>query len=91
MKSIMGKTGENAGPDALRERVRSGWQGQGVTAPARAGRAVRRRWLPGLITACALTLGVVDGHNSGIGGGCFMTLRLADGRVITLGKNSSVH
>ena len=34
--------------------------------------------------ACALTLGVVDGHNSGIGGGCFMTLRLADGRVLTL-------
>ena len=34
--------------------------------------------------ACALTLGVVDGHNSGIGGGCFMTLRLADGRVVTL-------
>lgn len=34
--------------------------------------------------ACALTLGVVDGHNSGIGGGCFMTLRLADGRILTL-------
>lgn len=34
--------------------------------------------------ACALTLGVVDGHNSGLGGGCFMTLRLADGRLITL-------
>jgi gamma-glutamyltranspeptidase/glutathione hydrolase len=34
--------------------------------------------------ACALTLGVVDGHNSGIGGGCFMTLRLADGRLLTL-------
>lgn len=34
--------------------------------------------------ACALTLGVVDGHNSGIGGGCFMTLRLADGRLIAL-------
>jgi len=34
--------------------------------------------------ACALTLGIVDGHNSGLGGGCFMTLRLADGRLITL-------
>ena len=34
--------------------------------------------------ACALTLGVVDGHNSGIGGGCFMTLRLADGRILAL-------
>jgi len=27
----------------------------------------------------ALTLGVVDGHNSGIGGGCFMLIRLPDG------------
>ncbi len=34
--------------------------------------------------ACALTLGVVDGHNSGIGGGCFLTIRLADGRIVTL-------
>ena len=34
--------------------------------------------------ACALTLGVVDGHNSGLGGGCFMTVRLAGGRLITL-------
>ena len=57
MKSSMGETGENAGPHALRDRVRCGWQGQGVTAPARAGLAVRRRWLCGLITACALTLG----------------------------------
>src|SRR5437016_5555722 len=29
--------------------------------------------------AAALTLGVVDGHNSGIGGGCFILIRLADG------------
>ncbi len=34
--------------------------------------------------ATALTLGVVDGHNSGIGGGCFMLIRLADGRIIAL-------
>lgn len=31
-----------------------------------------------------LTLGVVDGHNSGIGGGCFMLVRMADGRVIAI-------
>ena len=31
--------------------------------------------------AAALVLGVVDGHNSGIGGGCLVLLRLADGRV----------
>lgn len=29
--------------------------------------------------AAALTLGVVDGHNSGIGGGCFILIRHADG------------
>lgn len=34
--------------------------------------------------AAGLTLGVVDGHNSGIGGGCFILLRLADGRLICL-------
>ncbi|MFM7207057.1 MAG: gamma-glutamyltransferase [Planctomycetaceae bacterium] len=34
--------------------------------------------------AAGLTLGVVDGHNSGIGGGCFMLIRLADGRLICL-------
>jgi gamma-glutamyltranspeptidase/glutathione hydrolase len=34
--------------------------------------------------ATALTLGVVDGHNSGIGGGCFMLVRLADGRIFAL-------
>jgi gamma-glutamyltranspeptidase / glutathione hydrolase len=34
--------------------------------------------------ACMLTLGVVDGHNSGIGGGCFMVIRLADGTMVAL-------
>ena len=34
--------------------------------------------------ACALTLGIVDGHDSGIGGGCFMLIRLADGRLVAL-------
>jgi gamma-glutamyltranspeptidase/glutathione hydrolase len=31
--------------------------------------------------AAALTLGVVDGHNSGIGGGCFFVIRAADGTL----------
>ena len=34
--------------------------------------------------AAGLTLGVVDGHNSGIGGGCFFLVRLADGRTFCL-------
>ena len=29
--------------------------------------------------AAGLTLGVVDGHNSGIGGGCFFVIHAADG------------
>jgi gamma-glutamyltranspeptidase/glutathione hydrolase len=34
--------------------------------------------------AVALMLGVVDGHNSGIGGGCFMLIRLANGEFVAL-------
>ena len=34
--------------------------------------------------AAAFMLGVVDGHNSGVGGGCFMLIRTADGRTIAL-------
>ena len=34
--------------------------------------------------AIALTLGVVDGHNSGIGGGCFMLIRRANGEFVAL-------
>lgn len=34
--------------------------------------------------AAAFTLGVVDGHNSGIGGGCFAVVRLADGTVLAV-------
>jgi gamma-glutamyltranspeptidase/glutathione hydrolase len=34
--------------------------------------------------AAALTLGVVDGHNSGIGGGCFFLVRTARGSIIAI-------
>src|SRR5215212_5617963 len=34
--------------------------------------------------AAALTLGVVDGHNSGLGGGCFMLIRTATGHFVAL-------
>lgn len=32
----------------------------------------------------ALTLGVVDGHNSGIGGGCFLLIRGPDGKITAI-------
>lgn len=34
--------------------------------------------------AAAFTLGVVDGHNSGIGGGCFILVRLANGKIFAI-------
>src|SRR4051812_1689833 len=34
--------------------------------------------------AAALTLGVIDGHNSGIGGGCFLLIRKADGQFLAI-------
>jgi gamma-glutamyltranspeptidase/glutathione hydrolase len=36
------------------------------------------------IVAAALTLGVVDGQNSGIGGGCFLLIRTARGAVVAI-------
>lgn len=34
--------------------------------------------------AAALTLGVVDSHNSGLGGGCFLLIRLPDGLFVAI-------
>jgi gamma-glutamyltranspeptidase/glutathione hydrolase len=34
--------------------------------------------------AAALTLGVVDTHNSGIGGGCFILIRQPDGSIVAI-------
>ncbi len=34
--------------------------------------------------AAALTLGVVDGHNSGLGGGCFILVRTASGELVAI-------
>ncbi|MDW8310549.1 MAG: gamma-glutamyltransferase, partial [Verrucomicrobiales bacterium] len=34
--------------------------------------------------AVGLTLGVVDGYNSGIGGGCFLLIRLANGKFVAI-------
>jgi gamma-glutamyltranspeptidase/glutathione hydrolase len=50
----------------------------GIDAYRRGGNAVDAA------VAAALMLGVVDGHNSGIGGGCLAVVRLADGRLLAL-------
>jgi gamma-glutamyltranspeptidase/glutathione hydrolase len=50
----------------------------GVRALQRGGNAIDAA------VAAALTLGVVDGHNSGLGGGCFMLIHLANGTVVAL-------
>jgi len=34
--------------------------------------------------ACALVLGVVDGHNSGIGGGCLILARVSNGQIVAI-------
>ena len=34
--------------------------------------------------ATALTLGVVDNHNSGLGGGCFILIRMPDGKLLAI-------
>src|SRR5215213_5774776 len=51
-----------------------------------AGEAVLRRGGNAVdaAVAAALMLGVVDGHNSGIGGGCFVLVRRADGSVLAI-------
>jgi gamma-glutamyltranspeptidase/glutathione hydrolase len=50
----------------------------GLDAMKRGGNAVDAA------IATAITLGVVDGHNSGLGGGCFILVRAADGTVTAI-------
>src|SRR2546423_2841442 len=50
----------------------------GINAYQRGGNAVDAA------IAAAVTLGVVDAHNSGIGGGCFVLIRKADGQLLAI-------
>ncbi len=50
----------------------------GVDAMKRGGNAIDAA------IATAITLGVVDGHNSGLGGGCFILIRASDGNITCL-------
>jgi gamma-glutamyltranspeptidase/glutathione hydrolase len=50
----------------------------GVDAMRRGGNAVDA------IVAAGLALSVVDGHNSGLGGGCFLVIRRANGEIVTI-------
>lgn len=50
----------------------------GLEALRRGGNAVDAA------VAAALTLGVVDSHNSGLGGGCFFLLQRPDGEIVAL-------
>jgi gamma-glutamyltranspeptidase/glutathione hydrolase len=50
----------------------------GITAFQRGGNAVDAA------IAAAVTLGVVDQHNSGLGGGCFVLIRRANGKFLAI-------
>ena len=50
----------------------------GVSVLRRGGNAIDAA------VAAALTLGVVDGHNSGIGGGCLILIRRSDGELVAI-------
>src|SRR5262245_63557310 len=50
----------------------------GLAALRRGGNAIDAA------VAVGLTLGVVDAHNSGLGGGCFILIRRADGKFFAI-------
>ncbi|HEV2293309.1 MAG TPA: gamma-glutamyltransferase [Tepidisphaeraceae bacterium] len=72
-----------------RQQTAQGAKGMVVTGHPMATDAAARVLAEGgnaidAAVAAALMLGVVDGHNSGIGGGCFMLIRTADGQTVAL-------
>lgn len=75
-----------SGAVRAQEPARRGFVAAGHPLATRAGLDVLREGGNAIDAAVAvgLTLGVVDGANSGIGGGCFILIRLADGRVVAI-------
>jgi gamma-glutamyltranspeptidase/glutathione hydrolase len=72
---------------ALGEELVTGKQGIAATVHPIASTAAIQAMREGgnaidAAVSAALTLGVVDSHNSGIGGGCFMLIRLADHSIV---------
>jgi gamma-glutamyltranspeptidase/glutathione hydrolase len=70
--SLQSATGTN-GAIATVDRIASQ---AGIDAMRKGGNAVDA------VVAAALTLGVVNGYNSGIGGGCFILIRQSNGEVL---------
>src|SRR6478609_5282747 len=66
------------GPNGAVATVSSNATDAAVQAIRKGGNAVDAA------VAAALTLGVVDGHNSGIGGGCFLLIRTERGAVVAI-------
>ena len=70
-------------------RVASGSHGVVATVNPLASQAAMQAFSRGgnaidAAVAASLMLSVVDGHNSGLGGGCFALVRLADGTMLAL-------
>lgn len=70
-------------------RVATGAQGVAATVHPLASQAAMQAFARGgnaidAAVAASLMLSVVDGHNSGLGGGCLALVHLADGTVLTL-------